>query len=155
MRAALDLVTAHPLTGVGPGRARFTWTTPAGREMVARYAHNEYLQVLVELGVIGLALVLLLIVVLVPTIRRGRTQAVQPALWSGAVAAATALAIHSGLDLLWQLAVIPMTAGMLIGLATPLTDVRQTSSVGVLERTGEEGAANPPGNEPSGSTLGA
>ena len=60
-QAAWRLVAEHPLAGVGPGRALFTWTVPDGRTVTGRYAHNEYLQVLVELGAIGSVLLLLVL----------------------------------------------------------------------------------------------
>jgi O-antigen ligase len=107
------------LTGAGPGQARFTWSTPAGQELTARYAHNEYLQVLTELGVVGLVLVLLFLGALVPVLRRGSVRTTRSVVWPGAIAALVALAIHSGLDFLWHLAVIPLTAGLLVGLAGP------------------------------------
>lgn len=117
--AALRLVADHPLTGVGPGRAVFTWTIPNGRAVSGRYAHNEYLQVLVELGAIGFVLLLSVLVAIALTVRRGRATARPAVLWSGAVAALVTLLVHSGFDFLWQLPVIPLTAALLAGLAGP------------------------------------
>jgi O-antigen ligase len=119
--AALRLAAEHPIAGVGPGRAVFTWTVPDGRMVSGRYAHNEYLQVLVELGGIGLLLLLLLLAVTALLVRQGRATAPSVVLWSGAVAAATALLVHSGLDFLWQLPVIPLTGALLAGLAGPVS----------------------------------
>ena len=120
--AALDLVAAHPVTGVGPGRAWLYWTTPDGHGRVIRFVHNEYLQVLLELGAIGLGLLLCLLAAVAVTVKRGRTS--RP-LWAGAVAGLAALIVHSGFDFLWHLPVIVLTAGLLIGLAGPKAKERQ------------------------------
>ncbi|XVS63604.1 O-antigen ligase family protein [Actinosynnema sp. CA-299493] len=113
--AALDLVAARPVVGVGPGNGWFTFTAPDGESRVMRYVHNEYLQVLVELGAIGLGLVLLVLVALAVTVWRGR--AGSP--WAGAAAGLVVLLVHSGFDFLWHLPVIVLTAGLLAGLASP------------------------------------
>jgi O-antigen ligase len=89
-----------------------------------RYVHNEYLQVLVELGAIGLGLVVLVLAALAVTVWRGRAgspwrgRAGSP-LWAGAAAALVVLLVHSGFDFLWHLPVIVVTAGLLTGLASP------------------------------------
>ena len=120
-QAAWRLVAEHPLAGVGPGRALFTWTIPDGRTVTGRYAHNEYLQVLVELGAIGSILLLLVLAAIAVTLRRGRATAQPATLWCGAVAGLGVLTVHSGLDFLWQLPVIPLTGALLAGLAGPVT----------------------------------
>ena len=104
--AALDLVAAHPLSGTGPGPGWFSWTTADGHVRIAHYIHNEYLQILVQLGAIGLALTLCLLAAILLTVRRAH-----PA----ALAALTALAVHSGFDFLWHIPAILLTAGLLIG----------------------------------------
>jgi O-antigen ligase len=136
LRAVGDLVSQRPIIGVGPGHVAFSWTGPDGRIMSARYAHDEYLQVLVELGAVGLALLIAVIVAAAATIRAGR-RSVDPApLWAGAVAAVTAVAVHSGFDFLWQLPVIPLTVGLLVGLAAPTSTADNTSNEpDVMEET--------------------
>jgi hypothetical protein len=118
-RAAFRLVADRPLVGVGPGRASFTWTLPDGRVVTGRYAHNEYLQVLVELGALGFALLVCVLVAVAVTVRRGRAVASSPLLWAGATAGLAALLVHSGFDFLWQLPVVPLTGALLAGLAGP------------------------------------
>ncbi|MFD0202060.1 MULTISPECIES: O-antigen ligase family protein [Saccharothrix] len=112
--AALDIVAAHPWTGVGPGNGWFTFTQPDLGSRVMRYVHNEYLQVLVELGAIGLGLTLVVLVSVAVTVWRGRAGSV----WAGAAAALVVLLVHSGFDFLWHLPVIVVTAGLLVGLAS-------------------------------------
>ncbi|MEV4758403.1 O-antigen ligase family protein [Micromonospora sp. NPDC049559] len=117
--AALRLVAAQPVVGTGVGQARFLWLTPDGNGQLARYAHNEYLQVLVDLGAVGFALLLALFTALALTVRRGRAAGHRPGIRAGAIAALAALAVHSGFDFLWHIAVLPLAAGLLVGLAGP------------------------------------
>ncbi|MDQ4132340.1 MAG: O-antigen ligase family protein, partial [Actinomycetota bacterium] len=124
VRAALDVARDNLLFGAGPGGATLAWPSRDGGTLVARYAHNEYLQMLAELGVAGLVLVAGLIAALALMVWRGRSSAPSPELWAGVVAGLTALAFHSAFDFLWHIPVIPIVAVVLAGLT--------------LETTGEE-----------------
>jgi O-antigen ligase len=111
-RAALDLIAEHPLIGAGVGQARFVWDLPDGNGEIALYAHNEYLQLLVDLGAIGAVLLLALLAAIAVVVKRG---------WNmphaaGALAGLAALAVHSGFDFLWHIPVLPLLAGLFIGL---------------------------------------
>src|SRR5664280_648466 len=62
--AALNVFGHHPIIGAGPSLPTLTWVSESGTS-VYRFAHNEYLQVLAELGTIGgllLAALLLMVV---------------------------------------------------------------------------------------------
>jgi O-antigen ligase len=113
------MVARQPLTGTGVGLARFLWTTPDGRGAVALYVHNEYVQTLVDLGAIGLVLLLGLAVAIAAYLYQGRRYPHRPGIRAGALAALTAFAVHSGFDFLWHIAVLPLAAGLFIGLAGP------------------------------------
>jgi O-antigen ligase len=117
--AAIRLFANRPLTGVGPGGASLAWADPDGGMLVARYAHNEYLQVLVEFGAIGLALLGGLLGSIGVTVWRGRSSAPSPPVWAGVTAGLVALGIHSGFDFLWHIPVIPLTAAVLVGIVSP------------------------------------
>jgi len=117
-RAALQLAAERPLTGTGPGRAVLTWVQH-DRRVASRYVHNEYLQVLAELGLVGLALLVVLLASLAWTIWRGRPHAPSTAVWAGAAAGLAALAVHSALDFLWHLPAIPLAGAVLAGLVLP------------------------------------
>jgi hypothetical protein len=119
-RAALQLAAERPLTGTGPGRAVLTWVQD-NRRVTSRYVHNEYLQVLAELGFVGLALLVVLLASLARTVRRGRFHAPSTAVWAGAAAGLAALATHSALDFLWHLPAIPLAGAALAGLVLPTT----------------------------------
>jgi len=123
--AALALFGRHPITGVGPGVAVFIWSTPDHRLLVDRYAHDEYLQLAAEQGVIGVGLLALFALVIMGSALRarpGRGVDAAPAaraLWGGAVAALVAVAFHSGFDFLWHVPAVALVAAVLIGIASP------------------------------------
>jgi O-antigen ligase len=119
LHVAFEMVARQPLTGTGVGLARFLWTTPDGRGAVALYVHNEYVQTLVDLGAIGLVLLLGLAVAIAAYLYQGRRYPHRPGIRAGALAALTAFAVHSGFDFLWHIAVLPLAAGLFIGLAGP------------------------------------
>ncbi|MFK3980781.1 O-antigen ligase family protein [Micromonospora sp. NPDC050397] len=128
LTAALELVAANPLIGTGMGEARFVWLTPNGNGAVAVYAHNEYLQLLVDLGAIGALLLLALFATMALTIRRGSAYQHQPGIRAGVFAALTAFAVHSAFDFLWHIAVLPLVGALLVGLAAPATGGIMSSS---------------------------
>jgi O-Antigen ligase len=139
-RAALRLAERRPLTGAGPGRAALFWADADGRTLTVRYVHNEYLQVLAELGAVGLALLLAFLVVVARMAWRGREAVGSPASWAGVVAALVALAVHSGLDFLWHLPAIPLTGALLIGLTTPPVEEGRASTQAASPTAKEESA---------------
>ena len=117
-RAALQLAAERPLTGTGPNRAVLTWVQDS-RRVTSRYVHNEYLQVLAELGFVGLTLLIVLLASLAWAVWRGRAHAPSTAVWAGAAAGLAALAVHSALDFLWHLPAIPLAGAVLAGLVLP------------------------------------
>jgi hypothetical protein len=117
--AALRVIDHHPIAGVGPGHAILRWTGPGGSLYVDRYSHNEYLQVLTDLGLVGGVLAAMFVAALGRLLWRPRVAVSERALWAGAIAASTAFLLHSGFDFLWQVPVIPFTVGAHVGLAAP------------------------------------
>ena len=57
--AATDLLSDHPLDGVGPGR--FAAVSPVSDDPDLRWAHHDFLQYGAEQGIVGLALLLALL----------------------------------------------------------------------------------------------
>jgi hypothetical protein len=115
-QAAIHVFTDRPFTGAGPSLSTLTWESETG-STVYRYAHNEYLQVLAELGAIGGLLLAALLVMILRRVYRARTP--NGAARAGALAALTALAVHAGFDFVWQIPAIPLMAAALAGLASP------------------------------------
>jgi hypothetical protein len=115
--AALRLIAAHPLAGVGPGRGVVTTPTRNNRRVIVQqYIHDEYLQVLVEDGVIGGLLLAGLLAGLAGLLWQGRAHA-PPELWAGVAAACVAGAIAAAFDFLWHIPAVPLVLAVLIGLA--------------------------------------
>jgi hypothetical protein len=112
--AALDLVSVF---GTGPGNGSFFFNGGNQGTRFMRYVHNEYLQVLVELGAVGLALVLGVVGAVLIAMWRGRGTS----LWAGALAAVVVVLVHSGFDFLWHLPVVLIIAGVCAGLGFPST----------------------------------
>jgi hypothetical protein len=115
--AALELVSRAPLLGTGPGNGSFFFERGNAGSRVMRYVHNEYLQVLVELGAVGLLLALGVVAAVLIAMWRGRGTS----LWAGAMAAVVVVLVHSGFDFLWHLPVALIVAGLCAGLGFPST----------------------------------
>jgi O-antigen ligase len=115
--AALELVSRTPLLGAGPGNGSFFFDRGNESARVMRYVHNEYLQVLVELGAVGLVLALGVVAAVLLAMWRGRGTP----LHAGAMAAVVVVLVHSGFDFLWHLPVVLVVAGLCAGLGFPST----------------------------------
>ncbi len=128
--AAVRIIASHPLTGVGPGHAILRWTSPGGAVNVDQYVHDEYLQVLTDLGIVGAVLAAVLLIAAGRLLWRLRASSPGRALWAGAVAASVAFLLHSGFDFIWQLPAIPLTVAAIVGLAVCEPSVQPHESPG-------------------------
>jgi hypothetical protein len=122
---ALHSWRTHLLTGTGPDRDVFVWTTTAHRELFDRYAHDEYLQLAVEEGALGLLGLAALAAGITASARRGwrsdrRRDSELTALRAGAIAGLVCFALQTGFDFLWHVPVVPMIAAVAVGLALVL-----------------------------------
>jgi O-antigen ligase len=115
-RVALSLVRERPLVGTGPGRAVLSWTDADGRRLTARYVHNEYLQIAAEVGLIGFALLVVLLCAIGRSVWRARPRGVADEHWAGVVAGLTSVGFHSSVEFLWQIPAIPLVAALLIAI---------------------------------------
>ena len=86
--------------------------------LVGRFVHNEYLQTLAELGLVGLILLLVLLAAVARDVRRAGPPAVTPTLRAGVAAGLAALAAHGLFDFGWHLPAIWLTGALLVGIAT-------------------------------------
>jgi O-antigen ligase len=123
-QAALRLVAQQPLTGTGPGHADLRWRGDDHGAQRFAYVHNEYLQLAAELGLVGLALLAILLAALARLLWGARPTGPGGARahWAGVVAAAAAFAVHSGFDFvwhLWHLPAIVVTVTLLAALVLP------------------------------------
>jgi hypothetical protein len=113
---AWNAFRAHPLDGTGAETFEIVFYEQRPGEDVVVNAHSLYLETLGELGVIGLAFVLLFVLGtlagLAP-LRRGRDRALYAAVFS----AALAWALHAGVDWDWQMPAVSLCFAALGGLA--------------------------------------
>jgi O-Antigen ligase len=98
--------TAHPVVGSGGGSFARYWSTHRPVKIHIRNAHSLYLETLAELGVVGLAV---LLVALLPPLWVGLHRRVHP-LSAPVMAAYIAFLVHTGGDWTWQLPAIGLAA---------------------------------------------
>jgi hypothetical protein len=130
--AALKVWDKHLLTGVGPGQTIFIWTTDTQQMLFDRFAHDEYLQLAVEEGIVGLAGLAVLIAGAAVTLTRGWRSvrrlgpaSGQAALTAGAIAGLVAFGAHGAFDFLWHIPLVPLLAATALGFAAPLPGARK------------------------------
>jgi len=112
--AAIDVLTARPVLGAGPGNATYAYVDDEGASMTTRFVHNEYLQLLAETGLAGTAAI---VAGLALTLRRLATgSGRRTATGAGALAGLAAFCVHSGLDFLWHVPALPLAAMLVVGI---------------------------------------
>ena len=132
---SLQIIVAHP-AGVGP--ARFSHVSPTARQDAdARWAHNEFLQQGVELGVAGLAI--LLLIVLWGFARLWVHPSPDMVVGLGAAALA-ALCIHACVDYVVHFPAVPLAAAALVGTAQAVPSRRFTGGSLASDEEGVEGS---------------
>lgn len=110
--SALDDFRAHPLVGSGAGSFSRWWLEHRATSYFVQDAHNLYLQTLAEGGVIGLAIILVLLSVpLVAAVRARDHPLVAPAF-----GAYVAYLVHAAIDWDWQMPAVTLLA-LFVGAA--------------------------------------
>jgi O-antigen ligase len=114
---ALDITASHPISGVGPDR--FSEVSPTARnDADAAHAHNEFLEMSAEAGVVGGLLLVAVFAWLFVRLRRSGSGA--PAVVAaGAVAA---MGIHASVDYILRYPVVPAIAVALVGVAVATSE---------------------------------
>jgi O-Antigen ligase len=125
-RVAEREIEAHPWLGGGAGSYERYWHRERRVGYEARNAHNLYLEMLAELGPIGLVLLLAALATPFLAVRAARAQ--PPAML--AAAAYGAFLVHAALDWDWQLPAITL-AGLLCAAAV-LVSARRESAGALL-----------------------
>jgi O-antigen ligase len=120
MHAAVQFVRDHPILGAGPGNVDLAWnvSTPTPLTMHVAYAHDEYLQILDEVGVIGFVILTLGFVVIGRAIWRNRRD-VGNVTFAACVSALVVLSVHSSMDFLWHIPVVALIGAVLVGSLLP------------------------------------
>ena len=112
-RVAVDDYRAHPWLGSGAGTYELSWLhdRPTGSWKI-RDAHNLYVEVLAELGPVGLALLLLTLSIPIYAAVKVRRHPLVPI----ALGAYVAFLLHAAVDWDWEMPALTI-AGLLCGVA--------------------------------------
>jgi tetratricopeptide (TPR) repeat protein len=106
-RLAFDEATNHPLLGAGAGAYERYFVAHQPKNVgFVRDAHNLYLETLTELGPLGLALLVALLLSPFLALRRARRGPLVPA----AAGAYVAYLVHTGVDWDWELPAVTLAA---------------------------------------------
>jgi O-antigen ligase len=113
-------IALHPIAGSGPGLRQLSWRAPDGSGLrVFAYAHDEYLQLFAELGLIGLSCLVGCAISLVRLLARSRpATGNNRASWALGVAALLSTAVSMAFDFTGHFPAITLTAAVLVGCAT-------------------------------------
>lgn len=134
----LKLIAAYPVFGCGAGAYAFAFPKyqTAAPFLTADFAHNDYLQAVAELGVVGFLIVAFFVIQLVATaVRAGVTETVleRRALGVACVAAWAAILAHSASDFNLYIPANAMLLAWIAGITAglwPAYQRRNTMSVG-------------------------
>jgi hypothetical protein len=96
----------HPLTGSGAGTFELYWLSSPRNTFKARDAHSLYLEAFGELGPVGLALLLAVLLIPVSAAVVARKRSLVPA----AFGAYLAYLIHAGVDWDWEMTAVTLSA---------------------------------------------
>jgi len=107
---AIEDATWHPLLGSGAGSFDDVWALHGTAALNVHDAHSLYLEVLAELGPVGLGLLGVALVAPLIAGVRARRQPLVPAV----AAAYCAYLVHAGLDWDWEYPVVTL-AGLACG----------------------------------------
>ena len=116
---ALDAFDAHPLIGTGAGTYQDLWAQHRTINLTVINAHSLYLQVMAELGIVGLLLVLVPIVAVLVGLARGLhlSAGTDRAVLAAALAMALMWAVHAGVDWDWEMPAVTLWFFVLGGAA--------------------------------------
>jgi O-antigen ligase len=121
--AALHQFESSPLFGVGPDRLLHFHASDG---TYAHFAHNEYLQVLADGGLVGFALLIFAMGVLAKAVRR------VDVISSCAVAALVCFAVGGVFDFDWHLPFLGLLAGWIAGLSVKRTEEMEVNKATIL-----------------------
>jgi O-Antigen ligase len=118
--SAINEFKSKPLVGHGAGSWEAWWLQHRGISYFTRYAHSLYLQVLGELGAIGLVLLLGAFALIVVGGVGGSRSADVAGIGAAAAGAFAAFLVGAGVDWMWQMPVVSIVGFALLGLLAQL-----------------------------------
>ena len=114
-QVAVDSWREAPLHGSGAGTYAKTWARERPVQFTVQDAHSLYLEVLAELGLVGLALLIVALAAPLGALLR-RRRAERP-LWSAVLALAVTWGLHAGIDWDWEMPAVTLPVVALLGAA--------------------------------------
>jgi O-Antigen ligase len=133
---AIDAFDAHPLVGTGAGTYQNLWAQHRNSNLTVINAHSLYLQVMAELGIIGLILILVPIVTILVSLIRGvrLSRGADRAIPAAVLAMGLMWAVHAGVDWDWEMPAVTLWFFMLGGAS--LATERQAAPVPAWSHAG-------------------
>lgn len=144
--AAVSEFEHHPLIGGGAGSYQVWWQQHGTISYFTRNAHSLYLETLGELGILGFALIVALVLSAVPPVRRRwRAARGEDRRTIAALASVfAAFAFAAGIDWMWQLTVVSI-----VGVATLALLTGPATQVAAAEPAAGEPPADAPAETPA------
>jgi O-antigen ligase len=116
----------HPLIGIGSGGFQVEWLKVYERFDASGDAHSLYLETAAELGVVGVAILLVFLGGVGASVLR--LYRIDPRAGAGIAAGLAAWAFHAGLDWDWEMPAVTMPALLLAAAAIAWSDRRDAAS---------------------------
>jgi O-antigen ligase len=115
-RVAVDEFTDRQFAGAGAGTYQNAWMTDRPVTLSVRDAHSLYLEVMGELGVVGLVLLASALLTILVTLAL-RARGMNRTLYAALFAASLTWALHAGLDWDWEMPAVTLWVFALGGAA--------------------------------------
>lgn len=138
-RVAFDLFKNQPILGYGNGTYFSAYYIEYGmNEWYSRFTHNHYLQIMSELGIVGITLFLGFLWTGFKSVIYNSKQTNKPIYFWGMVAGLVAFLLHIGVDFTWNFPAVTALFFFFLGITTkedkkpPLKLSRTISLVGLL-----------------------
>ena len=131
----------HPLAGIGSGGFQVEWLKVYYRFDASGDAHSLYLETAAELGIVGVAFLLLLLGGVGTALLR--LYRLEPGAAAGLAAGLAAWAFHAGLDWDWEMPAVTLPALLLAAAAIAWSEPRQAAAADEAAREPGEAARAP------------
>lgn len=117
-KVALKLVASNPFIGYGLGTHYLAYPMQyTGNQWYSRFTHNHYLQIAVELGIIGLVLFSGFLLTGLKAVRIKLRENQYPVYYPGILAALATFLIHIAIDFSWNFPAVTILFFSLAGVA--------------------------------------
>jgi hypothetical protein len=129
-KAAVDEYRAQPLHGTGAGTYQLYYTRYRTEPLYVADAHSLYLQSLAELGLVGFALIAIVVLGILVGLA-ARVRGPDRGLYAALFALTLAWAIHQAFDWDWQMPAVTLGVFVLAGLALARPSDRRVGLTGL------------------------